>query len=230
MRDAYFITAYYVAFGPHGPRAPVNPPGTAVKIITGISALVGSAALLYGGIRSLGMLFPSIFSSYRVHITCPPFFFLENHLRPKKHSTTATQDHQQGVGGGQQRACEGTQNQPHLRSVTPSYTSFDRMLSFCLRSGDGMQVSHRRVTLARASSRTSRFPSMAVEHGACPSCFYQHSLSCLPRAPLCRRIYICIKNKFPHRLCDPYSTAGANQRKLRPVTGLQHRRGYSSTL
>jgi hypothetical protein len=55
MRCAH-PTAYYVAFGPHGPRAPVNPPGTVVKILTGITVLVGTAGLLYGGIRSLGMV------------------------------------------------------------------------------------------------------------------------------------------------------------------------------
>ncbi|KAH9953300.1 cytochrome c oxidase subunit IV-domain-containing protein [Russula dissimulans] len=45
--------AYYVAFGPHGPRAPVNPPGTIVKIFVGVSALVGTAGLLYAGIRAM---------------------------------------------------------------------------------------------------------------------------------------------------------------------------------
>lgn len=45
--------AYYVAFGPHGPRAPVNPPGTTVKILTGVSALIGAAGLLYAGFRAI---------------------------------------------------------------------------------------------------------------------------------------------------------------------------------
>jgi len=45
--------AYYVAFGPHGPRSPVNPPGTAVKILTGVTALIGTAGLLYVGFRSI---------------------------------------------------------------------------------------------------------------------------------------------------------------------------------
>ncbi|KAI0270260.1 cytochrome c oxidase subunit IV [Russula aff. rugulosa BPL654] len=45
--------AYYVAFGPHGPRSPVNPPGTTVKILTGVSALIGTAGLLYAGFRSV---------------------------------------------------------------------------------------------------------------------------------------------------------------------------------
>jgi hypothetical protein len=65
-------TAYYVAFGPHGPRAPVNPPGTVVKILSGISVLIGSAALLYGGIRSVGMLV-SIHPLYHTVLTATVF-------------------------------------------------------------------------------------------------------------------------------------------------------------
>lgn len=54
--DSFVVLAYYVAFGPHGPRASVNPPGTTVKILTGVSALIASAGLLYAGFRSIGML------------------------------------------------------------------------------------------------------------------------------------------------------------------------------
>ena len=67
-------TAYYVAFGPHGPRAPVNPPGTAVKILTGISVLVGTASLIYAGIRSIGVLARSIF--HHIVLTSTVFLFL----------------------------------------------------------------------------------------------------------------------------------------------------------
>ncbi|KAA1469312.1 cytochrome c oxidase subunit IV [Dentipellis sp. KUC8613] len=45
--------AYYVAFGPHGPRTPVNPAGTVPKVIFGVAALVASAGLIYAGLRSL---------------------------------------------------------------------------------------------------------------------------------------------------------------------------------
>jgi cytochrome c oxidase subunit 4 len=68
-------TAYYVAFGPHGPRAPVNPPGTVVKIFAGVTLLVGSASLLYAGIRSMGVLVPSILY-HSVLTSTLPFFFL----------------------------------------------------------------------------------------------------------------------------------------------------------
>ena len=60
--DVLRFLAYYVAFGPHGPRAPVNPPGTTVKILTGVSALIGAAGLLYAGFRAIGTLsfFPNL--------------------------------------------------------------------------------------------------------------------------------------------------------------------------
>ncbi|KAJ4488397.1 cytochrome c oxidase subunit IV-domain-containing protein [Lentinula aciculospora] len=39
--------AYYVAFGPHGPRAPVSKPGDALKIFAGTAAAVGVAGIMY---------------------------------------------------------------------------------------------------------------------------------------------------------------------------------------
>jgi cytochrome c oxidase subunit 4 len=44
--------AYYVAFGPHGPRAPVSPPGELLKVILGTLAIVGVAGAVFGTIRS----------------------------------------------------------------------------------------------------------------------------------------------------------------------------------
>ncbi|EIN07119.1 COX4-domain-containing protein, partial [Punctularia strigosozonata HHB-11173 SS5] len=44
--------AYYVAFGPHGPRAPINPPGTVPKIIAGVSALIAVSGLVFVTVRS----------------------------------------------------------------------------------------------------------------------------------------------------------------------------------
>ncbi|KAM5538097.1 hypothetical protein V8D89_008294 [Ganoderma adspersum] len=46
--------AYYVAFGPHGPRAPVSPPGTTPKVIGGVAAAIGAATALYLVIRANG--------------------------------------------------------------------------------------------------------------------------------------------------------------------------------
>ncbi|KAH7924753.1 COX4, subunit IV of cytochrome c oxidase [Leucogyrophana mollusca] len=45
--------AYYVAFGPHGPRAPVSPPGEGLKVFIGTMGLIGIAGLVYMGARSL---------------------------------------------------------------------------------------------------------------------------------------------------------------------------------
>ncbi|OJA11213.1 hypothetical protein AZE42_05775 [Rhizopogon vesiculosus] len=44
--------AYYVAFGPHGPRAPVSPPGQGFKVFLFTMGLVGAAGLLTLAIRS----------------------------------------------------------------------------------------------------------------------------------------------------------------------------------
>ncbi|KAF8552895.1 cytochrome c oxidase subunit IV [Imleria badia] len=44
--------AYYVAFGPHGPRTPVSPPGEGLKIFLYTMALVGVAGLITIGVRS----------------------------------------------------------------------------------------------------------------------------------------------------------------------------------
>ncbi|EGN95857.1 COX4, subunit IV of cytochrome c oxidase [Serpula lacrymans var. lacrymans S7.3] len=45
--------AYYVAFGPHGPRAPVSPPGDGLKIAVYTLGLVGVAGLIFATTRSL---------------------------------------------------------------------------------------------------------------------------------------------------------------------------------
>ena len=45
--------AYYVAFGPHGPRTPTSKPGDLMKILVGTSALVGVGATLYLTFKSL---------------------------------------------------------------------------------------------------------------------------------------------------------------------------------
>jgi len=44
--------AYYIAFGPHGPRTPIKPAGANVKIMLGIVGSIGLAGVIYGLIRS----------------------------------------------------------------------------------------------------------------------------------------------------------------------------------
>jgi len=46
--------AYYVAFGPHGPRTPSSQPGDALKILLYTSALIGVAGTLFFAIRNMG--------------------------------------------------------------------------------------------------------------------------------------------------------------------------------
>lgn len=48
------LLAYYVAFGPHGPRAPVNPPGSLMKVFLGSVGCLGVAGLLFAATRALG--------------------------------------------------------------------------------------------------------------------------------------------------------------------------------
>jgi len=55
--DVFYRTcflAYYVAFGPHGPRTPSSQPGDALKILLFTSALVAVAGTLFIAIRSAG--------------------------------------------------------------------------------------------------------------------------------------------------------------------------------
>ncbi|KAF9053283.1 cytochrome c oxidase subunit IV-domain-containing protein [Panaeolus papilionaceus] len=46
--------AYYVAFGPHGPRAPTSQPGDNLKIFLAVTALVGSTTILWALSRYYG--------------------------------------------------------------------------------------------------------------------------------------------------------------------------------
>ncbi|KAN0076747.1 COX4, subunit IV of cytochrome c oxidase [Tylopilus felleus] len=43
--------AYYVAFGPHGPRTPVSPPGEGLKVFLFTMGLVGVAGLITWAVR-----------------------------------------------------------------------------------------------------------------------------------------------------------------------------------
>lgn len=80
--------AYYVAFGPHGPRAPSSKPGEAIKVVFGVFAAIGASGLVYAAIRSRGTslytfsflclvsddtcYFPFLISAYFVSCIEPP--------------------------------------------------------------------------------------------------------------------------------------------------------------
>lgn len=55
MTIALFCAAYYVAFGPHGPRTPISQPGDNFKIFLGTIGLVGVSGLIFLFIQSRGM-------------------------------------------------------------------------------------------------------------------------------------------------------------------------------
>ena len=52
-------TAYYVAFGPHGPRTPTSQPGDNFKILLSTFALVGVAGVLFFTLKQFGACDPS---------------------------------------------------------------------------------------------------------------------------------------------------------------------------
>jgi len=49
-----FSAAYYVAFGPHGPRTPTSQPGDNLKILLSTLALVGVSGAVYFAIKAVG--------------------------------------------------------------------------------------------------------------------------------------------------------------------------------
>ena len=55
MTIALFCAAYYVAFGPHGPRTPISQPGDNLKIFLSTIGLVGVSGLIFLFIQSRGM-------------------------------------------------------------------------------------------------------------------------------------------------------------------------------
>lgn len=48
------MLAYFISFGPHGPRAPLLPAGSTTKTFVGVAGLVGAAFALFYFIRHNG--------------------------------------------------------------------------------------------------------------------------------------------------------------------------------
>lgn len=82
--------AYYVAFGPHGPRTPVSQPGEMFKVFLGTVALVGVAVGLFVSTKSFGMSLS--FSCYGSSTDALG-----------RSSSPTTEDEDQRVGRGDQR-------------------------------------------------------------------------------------------------------------------------------
>ncbi len=55
---AFFSVAYYVAFGPHGPRTPTSRPGDSVKILFSTLALIAAGGILFLSFKAFSA-FPS---------------------------------------------------------------------------------------------------------------------------------------------------------------------------
>jgi hypothetical protein len=99
----YNEIAYYVAFGPHGPRTPSSKPGDNLKIFLSSMGLVGLAGVLWAGIRAIGgCSYSSRWAADELMCTC---------------SSTSTKDDIERMGGGFQPACIGTKNESNYWCV-----------------------------------------------------------------------------------------------------------------
>lgn len=50
-------TAYYVSFGPHGPRKPITSSGQGMRTFAGVAGLIGATFAIFFGLRSTGECF-----------------------------------------------------------------------------------------------------------------------------------------------------------------------------
>ena len=110
------MTAYYVAFGPHGPRTPVSQPGDGLKIFLYTMALVGVAGLISLGVRARGM---SIFSLAFLSLPAPLTARHERLTHSFRFSTTTTQDALPRMARSLQRARARAKFRSHHRYVFP---------------------------------------------------------------------------------------------------------------
>jgi cytochrome c oxidase subunit 4 len=47
-----YLPAYYVAYGAHGPRAPLNQPGNGLRVLGGTALAIGTAFAIFSGFRA----------------------------------------------------------------------------------------------------------------------------------------------------------------------------------
>ena len=107
------LAAYYVAFGPHGPRAPIDPPGTVPKILASIVGVLALTTVLYSAARATGRHILSLHCAVASCIACERELFANADSSPR--SPAAAKDDDQGVAGGLERACDRPEDEPHLR-------------------------------------------------------------------------------------------------------------------
>lgn len=94
--------AYYIAFGPHGPRADLHPPGTVPKLILAILVGVSAGGALYLTSRALGR--------FRENATCFP-----SNCADRAVSQPASKYHDQGMARSFERACSRVESRSHHR-------------------------------------------------------------------------------------------------------------------
>jgi hypothetical protein len=138
--------AYYVAFGPHGPRTPVNPPGTTSKIIFGVLASIAAAGAIFFAVRSQGASYSSN-CLFEYELTLPAIITCVCYALCI-FSSAATPYHHEGVGGSSKRARKRDEDQPHSR-----YVVFGCVLYYQV-ADPSPKVFRPRVTRARASLRS----------------------------------------------------------------------------
>lgn len=46
--------AYFVSFGPHGPRKAITSPGQGMRTVLGVTAIIGATVGLFFGLRQFG--------------------------------------------------------------------------------------------------------------------------------------------------------------------------------
>lgn len=92
--------AYYIAFGPHGPRAELHPPGSIPKLILAVLVGVSAGGALYLASRAFGR--------FRKDATC----FLSD-CANRVISWPTSKNHDQGMAGGFERACSRAEPRPH---------------------------------------------------------------------------------------------------------------------
>ena len=133
--------AYYVAFGPHGPRAELHPAGSIPKLILAVAVGVAAGGALFLASRAFG--------KSRNNATG----FLSNRA-DRDVSQPASKDDDKGVAGGFERACPRAEPRPHHRyALTP----LDLILGILDSVRLLLQVFHPRVIQERVLSNPSRF-------------------------------------------------------------------------
>lgn len=113
-RPTLHITAYFVSFGPHGPRKPITASGQGAKTFAGVVAALGVTTGVFYLMRANGKYAPDpqqpsqppSIRTTRLH-PCP-WHHTSNRRCPR-------QDHDQGVARGLQRDRARTEAEPHHR-------------------------------------------------------------------------------------------------------------------